>query len=701
METTTLIYPSTPGNVPESVTSTSAAFKKEVTKVMSAIFLFFIVYVILVALAVALAVGAVYFGITLIIAFPRFFTIMLGLGLTGLGVMILFFLVKFIFAVSRFDRSQSIEIKEQDHPRLFEFIRRVTMDTHTPFPKRIYLSPEVNACVFYDSSFWSMFLPVKKNLQIGLGLVNSVNLSEFKAIVAHEFGHFSQRSMKLGSFVYNVNRVIWNMLFENNSYGRSLEKWASISDYFAIFASLTARIVIGIQWVLRQMYALINKSYMRLSREMEFHADAVAASVSGSENCIAALRRIELGSASYSAAIAKCNELLKEKCITGNLYMNQQVVSRQHAQNFGLALQNNLPVVKEELLKNLNVRRVNFKDQWASHPSMEERAEHLNGLGVPAEISHDSAWILFNNPDQWQQKLTGKIYGTVELSNELRPIDTKEFENLLQQENELYSFPEVYKGFYDKRMISILNIAELSYDVSIRPQDILAFDDIFNEVNSGLQQKIGALQMDVDALKAIAAKEVLTKTFDFEGVKYPAGKAESIAASLQSELNEMKDQQEKLDKAAYRYFYSKALQTSADRAAKLKQQYTVYFAGRAQADLFLNNVNHILQVLRPIYVGRIEFREAHNIINEVKTAEKTLKRQLNNWLQDGAFHHAPVFKKEAIDFLNSYFEYIDGNGFRNDQLNVLHHMIDEGWRHISEFLFRKFKALVELQLAAN
>jgi len=35
---------------------------------------------------------------------------------------------------------------------------------------------------FYNSSFWSMFLPVRKNLEIGLGLVNSINISEFKQL---------------------------------------------------------------------------------------------------------------------------------------------------------------------------------------------------------------------------------------------------------------------------------------------------------------------------------------------------------------------------------------------------------------------------------------------------------------------------------------------------------------------------------------
>jgi Zn-dependent protease with chaperone function len=45
------------------------------------------------------------------------------------------------------------------------------------------------------------------------------------------------------------------------------------------------------------MYGVINKNYMSLSREMEFHADAVAASVSGSENLITALKKLEISDA--------------------------------------------------------------------------------------------------------------------------------------------------------------------------------------------------------------------------------------------------------------------------------------------------------------------------------------------------------------------------------------------------------------------
>ena len=49
-------------------------------------------------------------------------------------------------------------------------------------------------------------------------------MQEFKAILAHEFGHFSQRSMKVGSYVYYVNQVIFNMLYDNDSFDKMIQK---------------------------------------------------------------------------------------------------------------------------------------------------------------------------------------------------------------------------------------------------------------------------------------------------------------------------------------------------------------------------------------------------------------------------------------------------------------------------------------------
>ncbi|MFO0329758.1 MAG: M48 family metallopeptidase, partial [Bacteroidota bacterium] len=236
-------YPASPSHVDPNVTEPSASFKSEVLKVTGAIVLFIIVYVLLMGLAMGLAVAAGYGGIAFILLHPSFITLMIGLGLAGLGLMVLFFLIKFLFARNKVDRSHLVEVTRQQQPELFSFIEQLTKEIGAPFPKRIYFSSDVNASVFYDSGFWSMFLPIRKNLQIGLGLVNVLTVSELKAVLAHEFGHFSQRSMKLGSYVYNVNQIIFNLLYDNRGYGNALESWGNISGYFAFFANITVRIV--------------------------------------------------------------------------------------------------------------------------------------------------------------------------------------------------------------------------------------------------------------------------------------------------------------------------------------------------------------------------------------------------------------------------------------------------------------------------
>ena len=129
-------------------------------------------------------------------------------------------------------------------------IYQIVKEAGTNPPKKVYLSHEVNASVFYDSSFWSMFLPIQKNLTIGMGLINTTTTQELKAVLSHEFGHFSQRSMKVGSYVYNVNQIIFNLVNDDESYRDSIESFARVSSYFSIFASLAFFFVRQIQWVL-------------------------------------------------------------------------------------------------------------------------------------------------------------------------------------------------------------------------------------------------------------------------------------------------------------------------------------------------------------------------------------------------------------------------------------------------------------------
>jgi len=688
-------YPANPVNVPDSVTEPKISFKKEVTRVMGNILLFFIVYIILFLLSIGLIIACFYGGFAIIVAVPRLVTILAGLGLIGLGVMVFVFLIKFLFAVTRYDRSGIIEVKEEEQPKLFAFIRQLTKDTQTPFPKKIFISPEVNACVFYDSSFWSMFLPIKKNLQIGLGLVNSLNVSEFKAVMAHEFGHFSQRSMKLGSFVYNVNRIIHNMLFENKGYADFLSSWGSISGILAIFANITVFIAQGIQYILRQMYGLINKGYMRLSREMEFHADAVAASVSGGNNLVTALHRVEMADYGYNYTLEKCNELYRQKKISANIYSNQVSVFQKIAMDFKLPVENGVPVVNDDFLRGHKLSRINYKDQWASHPTTEDREEQLLGLGVTVEPVHKSAWILFENVEQLQTQLTQKIYENAVKSDDIVTINEKEFNEKINEETKTFSFPDEYKNFYDARQVVPINESDFT-----STNGTITLDDLLSAENISLPKQIKAIASDIEVLKAIGLKHIQVKTFDFDGIKYGSGEAASVAEKLEIEHEQLKSRLQNIDKQLIQFFYRQALTKENDAATELKEKYMAYFRFRNKADDFLKQINTMLESLQRIYSGEtLTIEVIDSTIGTLKNIHEPLfKDWLKYWLSVDAFALDQETKGTAEKFITSDYKYFAANSFFDNELIELNKLCNDGWSSVSNFLFLQFKSILELQL---
>src|SRR5690606_26873812 len=127
------------------------------------------------------------------------------------------FMVKALLFVKKGSIEQDYEVTATSEPQLFTFLFRLADETGAPRPHRVFLSPRVNACVFYDLSLLNFFFPSKKNLEIGLPLVNALTVSEIKAVLAHEFGHFAQRSMALGNWVYIAQQIAAHIIAKRDA----------------------------------------------------------------------------------------------------------------------------------------------------------------------------------------------------------------------------------------------------------------------------------------------------------------------------------------------------------------------------------------------------------------------------------------------------------------------------------------------------
>lgn len=530
-------YPDPPQHVSSSVRQPSSSFLAQIKRVVAALVVFGIVYVLLLALIVvlALAMGAVAFA--LIAELAGAMGIMLGLALLAAGVLLVYFMVKFLFVKKEADRTGFVEIYQHEQPELFDFIKRISEEVGTSFPMHVYLSADVNAAVFYDSTVKSMFFNVPKNLVIGMGLVNSLNLSEFKAVLAHEFGHFSQESMRAGSYVYQVNKAMFNMLFENDGFDKVLTRVAKMNYVFGLVALMVSKIIRFIQWVQRQCYKYVNMAYSRLSREMEFHADAVAVSVSGSSNGVSALKRLDFGSNAYTMTLNVYNKWLGEGIIAQNIYPDHRVAMRELARSYRVQVVDGLPAVTGNELTVADEQRVQIEDVWASHPTQEQREERMNALQVEAPATTVSAWSLFRNVTALQEQMTAQIYTDTQKADKPFPASVDKFAVDMEQTYFTYRLPEVYGDMFRQRALSRFDTASV---MPVRLTDARTFFRNASKL---------ALINDIATLDAVIASPQQFKAFSYRGEKYEQVYAKTIKDNLDKELAETRELLAKADTA--------------------------------------------------------------------------------------------------------------------------------------------------------
>lgn len=649
----------------------SPNFKKMTGKAIFAISLFIITYLALLSLAIGMTVLCVMGGIALIVTKPMALTIGLGIGLASLGFFILIFLFKFLFKQHTVDRSHLVEISETDEPKLFSFIREIVNEVQTDFPKRVYLSSDVNACVFYDSNFWSMIFPIRKNLQIGLGLVNTTSEQEFKAILAHEFGHFSQRSMKVGSYVYNVNQVIFNMLYDNESFDSMIQKWANISGYFSLFVSLAVKIIQGIQWILRQMYDFVNVSYMALSREMEFHADEVAANVAGYLPLKESLLRMDLADHSYNAVLGYYDGKVPDNIQSKNIYKEQGFVMNFLAKQNNLSFKNNLPVVSQLDLSKYNKSKLTIKNQWASHPSIEERIRALELTNIVKAEAEEPAIHLFENEETIQEKITQKLFSAVTYTASTTLLDFEKFTTDYSQTFNKNSFPSEYKNYYDSK-----NPIEFDVNSIVDFKISETMDMLFSNEKVDMVYDFIASENDKNILADIANNEYDIKSFDYDGQKYKSAEAESLILKIQTDQTNIKERIKENDLNIYKFFYNEALKKG--NATILKEKYVNFFKQDSEYDhkiaLYtqIDEATSFINVVTP-------FEQIRENLQTLRPLEIELKTEIKKLIDDDTLKKE--ISQQAIEncekYLSKEWEYFDGTEYYNDNLQILFNAINE------------------------
>jgi Zn-dependent protease with chaperone function len=335
-------------------------------------FYYYISLPVILVLIVVLAIGLIYTFI--MIGTVPIYLVFLLVGGAGFSIygMIRSLLVKVKY------QDDGRKLMEEEAPGLFELTREVANAIGTRPIDEIRITP-FNDCAVYERGTWR-----EKNrdraqriLILGTGTLKDFGQHEFRAILAHEYGHFSHRDTAGGEVALRVQNDIYKFYYALRSAGQNV--WWNVAFQFL---------------------RLYNFIFLRIShgasRLQEALADRVAAQTYGAASFQDGLthlikRRIEF----IKCANLEINDAIEIKRPLKNLYELSAVYGTEVNQE-----------LQEELTRKTS--------PYDTHPSPAERFRYVEGI-VGTDRSFDTKRVdmLFLNWERLTAEMTTMIQESI------------------------------------------------------------------------------------------------------------------------------------------------------------------------------------------------------------------------------------------------------------------------------------------------
>ncbi len=586
MSTIDSLYPPSITNAPPGLAQPSAAYRRSVITVLTGLLLFLALYLFLVIASGHL----VYLAITYPLTGDGRGDYFLKFICVAMSVMLFLFLVKGLFKRRTGDDPDHVEIKPSEHPELFAFIQRLCQEAGAPAPYRVFLSYELNAAVFYNSSLLNLLIPVRKNLLIGLALVNGLNLSEFKAVLAHEYGHFSQKSMRLGNYVYIANSVIGDMVYGRDRWDDWLAKWQRSDLRLAIFGWILGAVVWILRKILQLAFHLLNLTRSQLSLQQEFHADRVAVSLTGSDALIHALKRLGFLSECLSQALQDLRAAHDEGRYSRDLFFHQTAAAahvRRAAGDPQLGTVPPLPPDASAATRLFQPTDHEIPEMYATHPPSYLREEHAKEIYLRSPIDERSPWILFRDPAALRERVTRLIYEH-HFDLPANPVfeDPAALQTFIDEERLEMTFDQRYHGIFDERFVGIEDLDSLAQGILARPWEppllAAAWGRIYGGQLKDLAEGLRARRRDFETLSGIQSGSLKPQggVFSFRGTDRTVREVPALIGTVSSEIEADVKRLDAFDREVFQAHYLMASRLGDDSLAELFHRYRFLLAAQ-------------------------------------------------------------------------------------------------------------------------
>lgn len=674
------IYPANPTDIPADLTKPSGAHKRQAALAALGLVLFVFIYF---ALTGWFAWSAYQLILMDLAGHKRdLFLWILALSSGFLAT----FMVKALLFVKKGSIAQEYEVTSQSEPQLMAFLNRLADETGAPRPHRVFLSPRVNACVFYDLSLLNFIFPSKKNLEIGLPLVNALTLSELKAVLAHEFGHFAQRSMALGNWVYIAQQIAAHIIARRDALDKFLRFLSGIDIRIAWIGWLLRLIVWSLRATMETVFSLVLLAQRALSREMEFQADLVAVTVTGSDALIHALHKLQAADEAWDTA----QNFLNDQVNQGKANKDVFAIQTRVLQHTGKILNDPLYGKSAPLPEhNPEQHRVFTADiaqpprMWATHPYNHEREQNAKKIYVAGVLDDRSAWVIFDNPQALKETFTSKLLERFKV--DFRP-ETEVFADLDRRYEREY-LNSRYRGAYlGRSFVRHASKPEQLYEARI-DSAIDALRTLYPEELTSKLDTLRKLEKERSLLTALR-DGIYTPpdgVIRFRGKEVNKRELPALIETLNEECNAAHEQIFHHDQACRSAHHIAARQLGKGWDEYLRGLLAlIHYAEHQQANLadsraLLNNTYAVITADRS--VSKREIKRLISSGNEVFTALAAIYRmapevvlpeplckklEINSWQEAlGEFNFVPPTRENISDWLNAV------DGWINSALSLL------------------------------
>ena len=267
----------------------------------------------------------------------------------------------------RFDRfvPPGPQLSAVDSPQLFEVLNGVASSTGQAMPAHVYLVNDVNAFVTQRGGI--MGFGSRRVMGIGLPLMQALTVQEFKAVLAHEFGHYHAGDVSIGPWIYKTRAAI----------GRTIHQLGDgyVQKIFIAYGNLFLRVSHAV------------------SRRQEFIADEVAARAAGAGAMASALRKV------HGAAVAFHRYWGAEVSPVLNSGYLPPLAS-------GFAKFVQVESVSANVARSIEAEEAEGQsDPYDTHPPLGERVAALKSQPQGSNGDARPAASLLGDPQRWERRL--------------------------------------------------------------------------------------------------------------------------------------------------------------------------------------------------------------------------------------------------------------------------------------------------------